>query len=207
MKQPMFLPHRPADAPFRIRIIIMFDPIKRLLFCVAAFIIIASKACGMDQARVETQVDAAVTKYGVTGQGVIVAIMDRGIDWRNNDFRNTDGSTRIAAILDLTDDSGSNSPANPYGVGTLYTRQQINGALTYGTNLVTRDALGHGTATAGIACGNGNNVWKYRGVAYNATIVVVKIVAENVPAHGNQPAETAFYDPTRMPVAIQFVLV
>jgi len=160
----------------------------------------------MDQARVETQVDDAVAQYGVTGTGVIVAILDRGIDWRNNDFRNTDGSSRIAAIFDLTDDSGSNAPANPYGVGTLYTSQQINGALIYGTNLATRDALGHGTATAGIACGNGNNVWKYRGVAYNATIVVVKIVAENVPAHGNQPAETAFYDPNRIPVAIQFVL-
>ena len=159
----------------------------------------------MDQARVETRVDDAAAKFGVTGQGVIVAILDRGIDWRNNDFRNTNGSTRIASMFDLTDDSGSNSPANPYGVGTLYSRQQIDGALTLGTNLVTRDALGHGTTTAGIACGNGNNLWKYRGVAFNATIVVVKIVAEDVPAHGTQPAETAFYDPNRIPVAINFV--
>ena len=159
----------------------------------------------MDQARVETRVDDAVARFGVTGQGVIVAILDRGIDWGNKDFRNTNGSTRIAAIFDLTDDSGSNSPANPYGVGTLYTRQQIDGALTHGTNLVTRDALGHGTTTAGIACSNGNNLWKYRGVAFNATIISVKIVAENVPTHGSQPAETAFYDPSRIPVAINFV--
>jgi hypothetical protein len=159
----------------------------------------------MDQARVETGVDAAVSKFGVTGAGVIVAVMDRGIDWRNNDFRNTNGSTRIAAIFDLTDDSGSNSPPNPYGIGTLYTRQQIDGALTYGTNLVTRDALGHGTTTMGISCGGGRNLWKYRGVAYDATILAIKIVAENVPAHGNQPAETAFYDPSRIPVAIRFV--
>jgi subtilisin family serine protease len=48
----------------------------------------------MDQARVETRVDDAAAKFGVTGQGVIVAILDRGIDWRNNDFRNTNGSTR-----------------------------------------------------------------------------------------------------------------
>jgi hypothetical protein len=159
----------------------------------------------MDQARVETGVDAAVSNFGVTGAGVIVAIMDRGIDWQNNDFRNPDGSTRIAAILDLTDDRGSNAPANPYGLGTLYTRQQINDALTAGTNLVTRDAVGHGTTTTGIACGCGRNLWKYRGVAYNATIVVVKFVAENVPAHDNQPAEMAFYDLNRLPVAIHFV--
>lgn len=159
----------------------------------------------MDQARVETRVDEAVAHFGVTGKGVIVAIMDRGIDWQNDDFRNPDGSTRIAYIYDLTDDSGSNSPANPYGIGTIYTRQQINDALTKGTSLPTRDALGHGTTTAGIACGGGRNLWKYRGVAYDATIIAVKIVAENVPAHGNQPAETAFYDPSRIPVAIQFV--
>ena len=165
----------------------------------------ASPAHAMDQARVETRVDDAVARFGVTGHGVIVAILDRGVDWGNKDFRNTNGSTRIASMLDLTDDSGSNSPANAYGMGTIYTRQQIDGALTYATNLPTRDALGHGTTTTGIACGNGNNLWKYRGVAFNATIISVKIVAENVPAHGNQPAETAFYDPSRIPVAIRFV--
>jgi hypothetical protein len=173
-----------------------------LLFGLTVFVPLAHS---MDQARVETRVDDAVATFGITGKGVIVAILDRGIDWRNNDFRNPDGSTRIAAIFDLTDDSGSNSPDNPYGVGTIYTRSQIDGVLTYGTNLVTRDALGHGTTTAGIACGNGNNLWKYRGVAYNATIIAVKIVAENVPANGDQPAETAFYDPNRIPVAINFV--
>ncbi|HWX18347.1 MAG TPA: S8 family serine peptidase [Candidatus Binatia bacterium] len=160
---------------------------------------------GMDQARVETRVDDAVSRFGVTGRNVLVAILDRGIDWQNNDFRNTNGSTRIAAIFDLTDDTGSNSPANPYGLGTIYTRPQIDGALSHGTNLVTRDALGHGTTTAAIACGNGRNLWKYRGVAFNATIIAVKIVAENVPAHNGQPAETAFYDPSRIPVAINFV--
>ena len=99
----------------------------------------------------------------------------------------------------------ANSPANPYGIGTVYTRQQIDDALIAGTNLVTRDAVGHGTATAGIACGNGSHLWKYRGVACNATIIAVKIVAEDVPAHDNQPAESAFYDPSRIPIAISFV--
>src|ERR1017187_8947447 len=93
----------------------------------------ASPAHAMDQARVETRVDVAVARFGVTGHGVIVAILDRGVDWGNKDFRNTNGSTRIASMLDITADSGSNSPANAYGMGTIYTRQQIDGALTYAT--------------------------------------------------------------------------
>ncbi len=44
----------------------------------------------MDLARVETRTDLAVSTYGVSGQGVIVALLDRGIDWKNNDFQNDD---------------------------------------------------------------------------------------------------------------------
>src|SRR5688572_8504696 len=45
----------------------------------------------MDTARAEAHVDEAVEKFGVSGKGVLVAVMDRGIDWRNDDFRNDDG--------------------------------------------------------------------------------------------------------------------
>ncbi len=61
----------------------------------------------MDKARVETRVDEAVRKFGVSGKDVRVAILDRGVDWKNNDFRNPDGTTRIEGILDFTDPSGA----------------------------------------------------------------------------------------------------
>ncbi|HLH57405.1 MAG TPA: S8 family serine peptidase, partial [Verrucomicrobiae bacterium] len=179
----------------------IFGVILNVFLCLS----LVDFANGMDQARVETRIDEAVATFGVTGRGVMVAILDRGVDWQNNDFHNADGSTRLAGILDLTDDSGSNAPANPYHLGTLCTRQQIEDAGRYGTNLVTRDALGHGTTTTGIACGNGHNVAKYRGAAPEATILVVKMVAENVPAHDNQPAETPFFDLNRLPIAIRYV--
>jgi hypothetical protein len=66
-------------------------------------------------------------------------------------------------------------------------------------------AVGHGTTTAGIACGNGRNLAKYRGAAPDATILCVKMVAENVPAHGNQPAEKAFFDLKRLPAALNYI--
>jgi hypothetical protein len=167
----------------------------------------ADPARALDEARIEANVAAAIAKYGVSGTGVVVAILDRGIDWTNNDFRNPDGTTRIAAILDLTDDTGAYAAGNPYGKGTLYTRSQIDAALLAGTPLAIRDAVGHGTATAGIAVGNGRNSvgGKYRGIAPNATIIIVKITSDGAPAHDDQLAEAPFYDPSRIPVAIDFV--
>lgn len=133
-----------------------------------------------DRVRVETGVDRAVAALGVSGEGVIVAIMDRGIDWESNDFRNEDGTTRIAYIFDLFDDSGADAPDNPYGRGTIYTREQINHALFGGPRLATQDSEGHGVATTGLAAGNGRNSpgRKYRGMAPNATIISVKLGGE-----------------------------
>ncbi|HUI06767.1 MAG TPA: S8 family serine peptidase [Verrucomicrobiae bacterium] len=155
----------------------------------------------------ETRTDDAIARFGVTGQGVLVAIMDRGIDWRNDDFRNTNGATRIKYIFDLTDDTGSNAVGNTYGMGTIYTEAQINAALSGEPGLATRDAVGHGTAAAGIACGNGRNSvgQKYRGIAPDASIIVVKITSDGAPAHDDQPAEAPFFDLSRIPVAIDFV--
>ena len=63
----------------------------------------------MDLARAETRTDLAVSTFGVSGRGVIVAILDRGIDWKNNDFRNDDGTPLIKYIFDLTDNTGANA--------------------------------------------------------------------------------------------------
>ena len=159
-------------------------------------------AFAIDQVRTETGVDRAVASLDVSGDGVIVAILDRGIYWESNDFRNDDGTTRIAYIFDLSDDSGANDANNAYGRGTVYSRQQIDDALATGAALTTRDAVGHGTTTTGIAAGNGRNRTdtKYRGIAPEATIIAVKIVA------GEGADEPDFWDPTALPVAIDFAV-
>lgn len=159
--------------------------------------------------RIETGVDKAVDAVGVSGEGVIVAIMDRGIDWENNDFRNADGSTRIAWIFDMGDDSGADAPDNSYGRGTIYSRDEIDRALFGGPRLPTRDAVGHGTTTTGIPAGNGRNSpdRKYRGIAPNATIISVKVTSDELPARGDEPAESAFYvGYPGISVAIDFVV-
>ena len=172
-------------------------------FCISANLPLKA----MDLARVETRTESAVSTFGVSGQNVVVAILDRGIDWKNNDFRNEDGTTRIKYIFDLTSNAGATAPGNTYGVGTIYTEAQINTALNGGAQLATRDAVGHGTTTTAIAAGNGRNSEnrKYRGIAPNASIIAVKFTTEGAPAHGTQPAEAPFYNPALFQTAINFV--
>ena len=156
----------------------------------------------------ETRAAQARISHGVTGRGVAVAILDRGIDWTHPDFRLADGSTRIAYLLDLTDPSGAGRPDNPLGAGTIYTRADINAALSgIAPPLPTRDAVGHGTATAGNCCGNGRaSDGRYTGIAPDATLLIVKLVSDGAPAHGNQAAEAYFYRPELFDPAVDYVI-
>ncbi|MSQ94619.1 MAG: hypothetical protein EXR98_08685 [Gemmataceae bacterium] len=176
-------------------------------FALFAAALLCHIAAAMDLARTEAGVDRAVAQFKVTERGVLVAIMDRGIDWENDDFRNEDGTTRIEYIFDLTDDRGANRPDNPYKVGTIYTKKEIDTALKEKKQLATRDRQGHGTTTAGIACGSGRNSpeEKYRGVAPDAALLVVRICADPIPKHRGEPGEEVFWKPERVPVAIDFI--
>ena len=106
---------------------------------------------------------------GLTGRGVLVAVIDSGIDYFHPDFRNQDGTTRIGLLADQDRDR-------------IYTREEINAALETGSRssalalVPSTDPSGHGTAVAAIAAGNGregNGV--YRGVAYESELMVVKL--------------------------------
>lgn len=116
----------------------------------------------------------------LSGQGVLVGIVDSGIDYANPDFRNEDGTTRIAA---LWDQSVPGEPPEGYNLGSEFTREQINRALQETDPLArldlvpSRDISGHGTAVAGIAAGNGRGSEgrRYRGAAPEAELIVVKM--------------------------------
>ena len=86
------------------------------------------------------------------GQGILIAVIDSGVDYAHLDFRNPDGSTRILAIWDQ---SIEGNPPEGYTLGTEYTKVQIDEALRSGQRLPTRDISGHGTEVLGIAAGNG----------------------------------------------------
>ena len=116
----------------------------------------------------------------LSGAGVFIGIVDSGIDYAHPDFRNEDGTTRIAALWDQSVEG--DAPPSGYSLGTLFTEQQINLALQeeVGDNrrklVNSSDLSGHGTHVAGIAAGNGRaSEGRYRGVAYESELVVVKL--------------------------------
>lgn len=128
---------------------------------------------------------------GLSGIGVIMAIIDTGIDYVHPDFRNDDGTTRLIGLWDMSLETDATNPVpGGYGVGQYFTREAINRALEAGSIerlqlLPSRDVSGHGTAVAGIACGNGRASLpgtRNRGVAYESDILVVKLAGSDADA-------------------------
>lgn len=125
---------------------------------------------------------------GLTGRGVLVAMLDSGADYRHPEFRNPDGSTRIRALWDQT---AVGTPPPGYHIGAEYTREQLNEVLMQGEMPpVSRDVSGHGTGVLAIAAGN-------NGVAYESELLVVKL--------GNSKADS-FPRTTELMMGINYVI-
>lgn len=119
----------------------------------------------------------------LSGKKIFVAILDSGIDYEREDFRNSDGTTRIRALWDQSLQNGVDGIApKGFEVGVEYNQEEINKALQAGTNeerkqiVKSQDFSGHGTAVAGVAAGSGSKGFgQYRGVAPESELLVVKL--------------------------------
>ena len=135
--------------------------------------------------------------FGLTGRGTIIAILDSGIDYTHPDFRNADGSTRILFFWDQT---AQGVPPAGFKSGTEDSSAQINAALASGLSyreLPPGDIIGHGTAVAGTAAGNGRSSGgRERGAAPEASIIPVRL--------GNRGRES-FARTTELMRAVKYV--
>lgn len=156
------------------------------------------------QARSASCILEVTERYpNLSGAGVVVAVIDSGIDYTLPHFRNMDGSTRILALWDQGQSTSDRyPPPDGFTQGRLYTEADINESLGVGTEnalsetngmqqnegtpampelavatafgqRLSEDTSGHGTAVAGLAASG--PVDNYQGVASESSLLVVKL--------------------------------
>lgn len=116
----------------------------------------------------------------LTGKGVIVGIIDTGIDYVNEEFIKEDGTSKIIDIWDQTIEDEEIDDEELY-IGKIYNNEQINQAISEKMNggdpykiVPSKDDIGHGTAVAGIIGAIGYNT-EIKGIADRCEFIIVKL--------------------------------
>lgn len=140
----------------------------------------------MDRARPLLRLDTARAAGAGSGQGVVIGVVDSGIDITHPDLRHADGSTRVAWWLDFASNPAGRHPELEAALGCRQQaglRCQILSATELDERLSNdligdepRDAIGHGTIVAAIAAGNGLfGGGAFAGIAPEATLIAARV--------------------------------
>ncbi|ADL51827.1 S8 family peptidase [Clostridium cellulovorans] len=116
----------------------------------------------------------------LSGNGVVIGIVDTGIDYLNQEFVREDGTSRIINIWDQSIVRDNTNASNVY-IGSVYSNEQINAAIVAANNkqdpysiVPSKDEIGHGTRMAGIIGARGYT-GEFQGIAHDSEFVVVKL--------------------------------
>ena len=120
----------------------------------------------LDVSRAATKADLVQAGTGLssprTGTGVIVGVVDSGIDYTRPDFKTSSGTTRIRSIWDLGGVAAG-------GSARICSSSDINAGTCS-----EADLDGHGTHVTGIAAGAGRLQSGFVGMAPDADIISAK---------------------------------
>lgn len=154
-----------------------FEKTKEIVFVEEPSIYTLNQVSPIDAANISQFHESPV--LSLTGQGVLVGIIDTGIDYLNEEFMYENDTTKIVSIWDQTI-KGKGVP-EIVGVGTEYTREEINKAIIAKKQgedpyaiVNSKDENGHGTSMAGIIGARGKNP-ELKGAAPGCEFVVVKM--------------------------------
>lgn len=160
------------------------DDLERLRIDVPAIIFIEARSIYTLQEISPIDVDSIsqvkVNPYlNLTGRGVVVGIIDSGVNYLNKEFIREDDTSRIIYLWDQALEGTKSS--NPY-IGTVYSNDQMNKAIQAqikGENpyeiVPSTDDVGHGTEMAGIIGARGYNE-RIEGIANDCDFIVVKLL-------------------------------
>nr|WP_314459463.1 S8 family peptidase [uncultured Clostridium sp.] len=112
----------------------------------------------------------------LSGKGVLVGMIDTGIDYTHPAFQDPDGTSRIYSIWDQTIQEGT--VPDGFTFGSEYKKEQINEALLSKQPLSvvpSADTNGHGTAMASIAAGSPSANRTFSGIVPSSELVIVKL--------------------------------
>ena len=141
----------------------------------------------MDRADEFARVSSFRNDTGLTGRGVVVGIVDSGIDPTHPDLRGTNGRSRILWWLDFSRGPLGRHAELEAELGCSGSNGEGRCAVLDGNDVEEllanaepaddpKDALGHGTHVASLAAGSGlsSEPPRYAGVAPEASFVIVR---------------------------------
>lgn len=113
------------------------------------------------------------------GRGVLVGMIDTGIDYLNEEFIREDDTSKIVSIWDQTINDTSDKSVF---IGKTFSKDDINSAIKAYRNkqdpysiVPSKDEIGHGTQIAGIIGARGYNQG-LQGIATGCEFVIVKLL-------------------------------
>ncbi len=123
----------------------------------------------------------------LTGSGVLVGIVDTGIDYMNREFIREDDTTRIEAIWDQSlnhfnwQNMSEPIEYNRVASGKVFFEDQINAAIKLARQggdpysiVPSKDEVGHGTNIASIVGARGYDE-NFKGIANDCSYVIIKL--------------------------------
>ena len=136
---------------------------------------------------------------GGTGKGVLVGVIDTGIDISHGDFLDANGKTRILRMWNQRNVAGGTPPTGADGITSLYGAEcdaaAINAVINTpagATSVCNPDDNGnHGSHVAGIAAGNGRGTGngqaagRFVGMAPEADLLVANSIDTAIVVDGD----------------------
>lgn len=144
----------------------------------------------LDHAGLWTGSVTARKETGLSGQGVVVGVIDTGVDTKHPALQNADGTTRVRWLIDFSREPLGLHPDLEAQYGCRDRESGMTCAVLSGDDidaLLTNgkegdeptDIVGHGTHVASLAAGNGAPDGTYVGSAPGADLVVAQVTSSD----------------------------